>query len=203
MKEVIKIKPQWQTIQKRHEDKCNDLQQVVNKLTESGLTVTYGDIKDLINNGTALYGQVEQTVRSNAGIFKLPAARQKFIEENTEVLRMAIAEAKKDIYRILAIESTNPLAIEAYDIRKGTVAISEQWVEELKESHTIRSTDDREKALELIHNVEVSIKQLNDFVKANPHFGTGITTSLDTRRCLMWLSGDGDVHIDHDAIEFI
>ena len=203
MKEAIKIKPQWQTIQKRHEDKCNDLQQVVNKLTESGLTVTYGDIRDLINNGTALYGQVEQTVKSSAGIFKLPAARQKFIEENTEVLRMAIVEAKKDIYRILAIESSNPLAIEAYDIRKGIVAISEQWVEELKESHTIRSTDEREKALELIHNVEVAIKQLNDLVKDNPHFGAGITTSQDARRSLMWLSGDGDVHIETDALEFI
>lgn len=203
MKEAIKIKPQWQTIQKRHEDKCNDLQQVVSKLTESGLTVTYGDIKDLINKGTALYSQVEQAVKSNAGIFKLPVARQKFIEENTEVLRTAIVEARKDIYRILAIESQNPLTIDAYDIRKGSVAVSEQWVEELKESHTIRSTDDREKALELIHNVEVSVKQLNDFVKDNPHFGAGITSSQDTRRCLMWLSGDGDVHIDHDALEFV
>lgn len=200
---VIKIKPEWEVVLKRHETKRNDLQRVVNKLTESGLTVTYGDIKDLINNGTAFYEQVEQTVKSNAGIFKLPAAHQKFIEENTEVLRTEIVAAKKDIYRILAVDSTNPLTIDAYEIRKGVVAISDAWTEQLKESHTIRATEEREKAIELINNVEVAIKQLNDLVKDNPHFGCGITTSQDTRRCLMWISGDGNVHITDDALEFV
>jgi hypothetical protein len=199
MKEAIKIKPEWETILRKHENKCDDLQQVVNKLTESGLTVTFGDIKDLISHGTALYDQVEQTVKSNAGMFKLPAARQKFIDENTAVLRTAIVEAKKDIDRILAI----PLTIEAFDIRKGTVSISDIWVEQLKESHTIHSTDEREKALELIGNVEEAIKNLNAFVANNKSFGAGITSSQDQRRCLMFIRGDGSVHIDIDALEFI
>lgn len=199
MKEAIKIKPEWETILNRHANKCNDLQQVVNKLTESGLTVTFGDIKDLINHGTALYNQVDQTVKSNAFIFKLPAARQKFFEENTEVLRTAIDEAKKEIDRILPI----PLTIEAFDIRKGIVTISDTWVEALKESHTIYATEERDKALELIRNVEKSIKNLNAFVANNKSFGTGITSSQDPRRRLMFIRGDGSVHVDIDALEFI
>ena len=202
-KEIIKIKPEWETILKRHADKCNDLQQVVNELTENGLTVTFGDIRDLINNGTALYEQVEQTVKSNAGIFKLPAARKKFIEENVEILQKVIDEAKKEINRILAVDSMQPLTFEAYEIRKGMVAISDAWVSELKESHTLRMTPEREKALELIHNVEEAIKNLNDLVKDNPNFGIGITTSQDSRRSLMWLSVDGAVHINIDELEFI
>lgn len=203
MKDAIKIKPEWETILRKHENKCNDLQQVVNKLTESGLIITRGDIRDLINRGTALYNQVEQTVKSNAGIFKLPAARKKFIDENTMELRNVIDEAKKDIFRILAIESMNPLAIEAFEIRKGSVTISEQWVVELKESHTIHSTDSREQALELIHSAEEAINNLNAFVADNKYFGAGITSSQDQRRRLMFIRGDGSIHVDIDALEFI
>jgi len=199
MKEAIKIKPEWETVLRRHANKCNDLQQVVNKLTENGLTVTFGDIKDLINHGTALYDQVEQTVKSNAGMFKLPAARQKFIEENTEVLRNVIVEAKKEIDRILRF----PMTIQGFEIRKSTVSISDKWVEELKESHTIHSTDEREKALELIHSVSEAINNLNAFVANNKYFGAGISSSQDTRRHLMFIRGDGSVHIDIDALEFI
>ena len=202
-KEVIKIKPEWETILKRHADRIFDIQQVANELTENGLSVTFGDIKDLINNGSALYDQVEQTVKSNAGIFKLPAARVKFITENTEILQNVLDEAKKEINRILAVGSMNPLTIEGFDLKKGIVSISEAWVQNLKKSFTIQTSDEREKALELIKNVEVAIKQLNDFVKPNPYFGTGITTSQDSRRSLMWLSGDGAVHINIDELEFI
>ena len=203
MEKVIRIKPEWETILKRHADKCNDLQRLANELTENGLTVTFGDIKDLINNGSAFYDQVRQTVKSNAGIFKLPAARKKFIEENTEVLENVIIDAKKEINRILAVNSMNPMTIEAFELKKGIISISDAWLQNLKESHTIHATPEREKALGLIKNVEEAIKNLNELVKDNPNFGTGITTSHDTRRCLVWLSGDGAVHINIDALEFI
>ena len=203
MEKIIRIDPQWEQKLKRHADKVIDLQRLVNELTENGLTVTFGDIRDLINNGTALYEQVEQTVKSNAGIFKLPAARKKFIEENVEVLQNVIVEAKKEINRILAVNSMNPMNIEAFDLKKGIVSISNDWVEQMKESHIIRATPAREKALELIHNVEEAIKELNDFVKDNKYFGNGVSTFSDTRRNLVWLSGNGDVNVNIDALEFI
>lgn len=202
-KRILLVKPEWEQIKTRHEDKCNDIQLVVNYLVENGLIITSGDLKDLINVGTALYDQINQIVKSNAGIFKLPAARQKFVEENTAALREAVANAKRQLFKILAIESQRPLSIDAFEIRKGNVTISEQWVEELKESHTIRSTDNREKALELIANVEKAINDLNAFVADNKFFGAGITSSQDGRRCLMYISGDAAVHVDKDQIEFI
>lgn len=200
---IILVKPEWEQIKTRHEDKCNDLQAVVDNLSENGLTVTTGDLKDLINIGTALYDQIDQVVRSNAGIFKLPAARQKFIEENTGILREAVANAKSECFKILAIESARALSIEAFDIRKGEVAISEDWVAELKESHTVRMSEKREKALELIANVEAAINELNALVADNKYFGSGITSSLDQRRCLMYISEDASVHVCKNEIEFI
>ncbi|HPE74683.1 MAG TPA: hypothetical protein PLC80_01265 [Draconibacterium sp.] len=201
--EVIKVKPQWETIQKRHLNKCNDIQQVVNNLIEIGLTVTSGDLSDLINNGTALYNQAEQKAKSNADIFSLPAARERFIKENTESLAKDINNAKESIIRILALNSTNPLNYEAFKIEKGHVSISATWIEELKESFTIRTTESREKALELMGNVETAIKTLNDFVSDNQNFGTGVTTFDDNRRSLVWLSEKGQINLEISNLEFI
>lgn len=200
---IILVKPEWEQIKTRHEDKCNDLHAVVNNLTENGLTVTTGDLKDLINVGTALYDQIDQVVKSNAGIFKLPSARQKFIEENIAALREVVDGAKRECFKILVIESQRPMSIEAFDIRKGNVAISELWVNELKESYTIRSSDKREKAIELIANVEKVINELNAFVADNKFFGSGITSSQDDRRSLMYIHIDSSIHIRKNELEFI
>lgn len=201
--EIISMKPGFERNVTRHTKQVIYLQQLVERLKEYGLTATFGDIKDLINNGSALYEQAEQTVKSNAGMFKLPAAKDKFIQENTEVLRNVIDGAKKEINRILAVDSMNPLSIDAFEIKKGIVSISETWVEQLKEQHTIRMTPEREKALELIQNVEVAIKELNDFVKDNRYFGAGIKVPGDGKRCLMLLSDDGKISVQTNELEFV
>jgi len=200
---IILVKPEWEQIKNQHTYKCDDIQKVVNNLTENGLIVTTGDLKDLINNGAAIYDQIAQIVRSNAGIFKLPAARQKFIEENTSVLREIVAGAKSDIYRILALDSSRTMSIDAFEIKKGSVAVDEQWLEELKESYTIRVSDKREKALQLISNVENAINELNAFVADNKFFGSGITSAQDDRRCLMYIGGDASVHVCKNELEFV
>jgi hypothetical protein len=203
MEKVVFIKTDWTFILKRHEVKSNDIQQVIKNLTESGLTVTIGDLRDLINNGSALYEQAKSKAKGNSSIFSLPAAREKFIDENVEALENVINQAKKDLYRILAIEGMMTLSIDAYVVKNGIVSISDEWVEQLKESHTIRSTPEREKAVELIQNVEDAIKQLNDFVADNKYFGAGILTFQDNRRCLCRLSGDGELIKCDESIEFI
>nr|WP_319512248.1 hypothetical protein [uncultured Draconibacterium sp.] len=201
--DIIKIKPEWEHIYKKHDSKVNEIQQVVNNLIENGLKVTFGDIQNLVNNGTALYEQAEQAAKSNASVFSLPAAKRKFIEENTLILNDRISEAKKELIKILALEGVNTLSIEAFELTKGIVSISETWIEALKESHTIRTSERRERALELMSNFEVAANELNEFVKENKYFGAGISTASDTRRCLMWIGERGEINRDIDNLEFI
>lgn len=199
----IKVKQGWQTILSSHQSKLSDLQRITDNLTESGLTVTDGDFKDLINNGTAIYNQAEQTAKSNAGLFKLPNARKRFIEENTAELRTIIDGNKSDLLRVLNINGSKPLTIDAYNIAKGKVSISDEWLSELKEQHTIYQSDERKEALRLIGEVKTAINNLNAFVAKNPNFGTGITGSQDNRRSLLWIDGNGILHEDADNLEFV
>lgn len=200
---VIFQDPKWEVIKTRHEDLVGHIQQVVDNLLANGLTVSIEDLRDLINHGGKLRGQIDQIVKSNAGIFKLPAAKQKFIEENTVALQEVITGAKRDLFRILAIESTRSLTIDAYLIENGKVILSDQWVVETKEAHTVRSTPSREKALELIANVEAAINELNAFVADNKFFGSGIRSSEDGRRSLMYIKGNGSICVKKEELEFI
>lgn len=193
----------WEVIKTRHEDLIGHIQQVVDNLLTNGLTVSIEDLRDLINHGKKLHNQIDDIVKSNAKIFSLPAARQKFIEENTVALQEVIAGAKRELYKILAIESSRPSSIDAYMIENNKVILSDQWVSEIQEAHTVRSTPSREKALELIANVEKAIEELNAFVAENRLFGSGITSSQDSRRSLMYISGKGSVHVNKETLEFI
>ena len=172
-------------------------------MVKNGLTVTTGDLKDLINNGTALYDQIKQTVKSNAGMFKLPVVREKFISENVEALQHVVSETKIKINRILAAGSMNPMTIEAFAVKNGLVSVSAEWIEQLEQSHTIYSTPEREKAIELIANVEVAIKNLNDHLKGNQFFRSGISIDGNNYRCLLRLSANGELYTHLEAIEFV
>lgn len=200
---IIKIKQEWSRVLAQHESKVANIQNVTNNLIESGLTVSHGDIKDLINNGSALYEQAEQVAKSNAGIFKLPGARRRFIEENTVELRKAVDDAKQELIRVLNIHGSNPLTIDAYSTVKGQISISEEWKAELKEAYTVYESPERTEALRLMNEAKTAINNLNAFVSNNPHFGAGITSSQDGRRSLLWISGDGVLHEDIDNLEFI
>lgn len=201
--EKIKVKQEWQTMLSSHQSRLSDLQQIVNVLSESGLTATDGDLKDLINNGTALYDQAEQAAKSNAGLFKLPSAKKKFIDENIAEMSAVIDGVKTDLIRILNINGSKPLSIEAYNIAKGKASISDEWVSELKEQYTIYESDERTKALGLMKEVKTAIGNLNAFVSKNQNFGTGVTGSQDNRRSLMWIDGNGILHEDIENLEFI
>lgn len=203
MNDIIKVKPDWEKIKKRHEGKLNELQVIIDKLTANGLTVNMESLTDLINFGSSLLNQVDKVVKSNSNVLKLPAAREKFIIENSEILRRLVSDAKTDLNRTLAADSVNPLSIDAYELKNGLICVSESWVESLKESYTIRSTEARQKALELIANVEKSVGELNEFVKDNKYFGTGISSSQDARRTLMYIRGDGSLVTDIDSLELI
>lgn len=201
--EVIKVKPEWLNKYNAHLRKVDEIQVVVKELVSEGLKVTLGDIQNLVNNGRALYEQAEQAAISNAGVFTLPAAKRKFIEEHTAELQRLISESKSKLTRILALEGVNPLSIEAYELTRGVVSVSDKWLKELKESHTIRRTESRDKALELMNNVKEAVSQLNNFVADNQYFGAGVLTASDSRRSLVWIGNKGEINLDIDNLEFI
>ena len=200
---VIKVKQEWEKIHLRHVNKLPEIQKIIEDLSEIGLTVATGDLHDLMNSGIALYEQARQKAKSNASIFSLPAARAKFITENTEILSQAILTAKTELTRILATQSQNPLDVMAYAITKGQISVSNDWSEALKESFTIRESSSRKQALKLMQNVKSAIQELNDFVKDNKNIGIGLTTFQDNRRSLVWIGGSGEVNLDTDSLEFV
>lgn len=203
MTDIIFSDKQWEVIYRKHDAKCVDIQHDLKSLEESGLKVTIGDLKDLIDHGTALYEQAEQLAKSNASIFKLPKARQMEYEKYIEHLNQVINDAKRHLFFVLAINSPNQLSIDAFSKVDGTIQINEKWKTELEESYTIRKTEQREKALELLDNVERAITELNAFVADNPSFGKGITSFDDGRRCLCYLREEGAFVRCDENLKFI
>lgn len=204
MEEILMTNPGWERIKAKHEAAIKALQMELNNLKEVGLSVGMEDFIDLANsNGDKLKQQAEKIVKGNASIFKLPGAKAKFIEENIIPLNDLIADTKNNLTSILALNSSYPLQIEAFAITKGCITFSDEWLADLKESHTIRKTERRVEALRLIEEAKAAINNLNDFVKGNPYISIGITSSEDDRRCLCYLNDYGTLIECPEVLEYI
>ena len=202
---VILVLPEWERTKKGHENQVGNLQTVVDKLTVLGLEdVTVKDIEDLtFNHGKLLNDKAEKFIRKNAGAFILPATRSRIIEENMKEYSVAFSNARIELERIFQVRSGNPLTADAYIIKKGVVSLSDEWVEQLKESHTIRETPERQEALRLIAEVETAINNINAFVKDNKYFGRGITTWNDGRIALCYIGSNGDFYKQDEYLQYI
>ncbi len=200
---IISEDPIWRNSLALHERAVSQIQFVVNDLTDLGLKVTIEDLKDLINNGSALSDQVSEVVAKTSLIHKLISARSRYIAENTDALLRAISDAKESLEKILKLNSMNPLSIDAFAVEKSIVGVSEAWKEELRESYIVRESEARQKAQKLIENVESAIKEINDFVKDNPNFGKGITIYSDDRRSLCYLDEAGKLVICKQELQLI
>ncbi len=200
---IISEDPIWRNSLALHERAVSQIQFVVNDLTDFGLKVTIDDLKDLINNGSALSDQVSEVVAKTSLIHKLISARSRYIAENTDALLRAISDAKESLVNILKLNSMNPLEIDAFIIEKTTLLINEAWLDALRERYLVRESESREKALELIGKVEIAINELNNFVEDNPNFGKGISTFADARRCLCYLDEAGNLIICKQELQLI
>lgn len=201
---ILSIDRKYEAVISSHERVLEKLQPIIDTLKESGIIATIDTISDLVNNGNDLYLQAETIARKEAnGLFKLPNARRKFIDENITALNEVIDQAKKDFTDVLSLKGSYPLEINAYIIEKNKIAVSQTWKDEIQEQHTTRSTEDREEAKRRIEAVKVAIADLNNYVKENPYISIGITSSEDDRRCLCYLNDYGTLIECPEVLEYI
>jgi hypothetical protein len=113
------------------------------------------------------------------------------------------SNAKMELVLAFQIRTRDPLTEEAYTISKGVVSISDKWVEQLKEAHTIRTNPARDEAQKLIDELEAAVTELNKMVEGNPHFGKGVTSCRDTRRCLCYLDELGGLVKCPENLQYI
>ena len=200
---IIKILPEWQRIKLKHEQKVGDIQLIVDRLTVLGLRVVIEDVSDLINGGTSLYDKAERHVKSNVGIFKLPMQRKRQFDENMQEYAGVIEISKAEFKRVLQTETKSPLMPEAYFIKSGTVSISDAWVEQLVELHTIRETEKRIEAMRLCKEVETAIANINEFVRDNELFYKGFAYDQFGDRALCYINNESEFYVEEDNLQYI
>ena len=187
----------------RHEAECSKIQTIVNTMLETGFCFTTDELKDLASVCSKLYKQAENMAKEESARSKVKFRSNADYTETLEYLNGAVSQNADALRKALLYHTLNPLEIEAYEVTDGVVQVSSRWIEEKDAEYTILPTENREQAQQLVNNVRQAIDELNAFVSHNRFFGKGISTSLDSRRCLCWLDGDGNFHEEKENYEFI
>ena len=187
----------------RHKAGCRKIQPIVNTMLETGFLFTTDELKDLASVCSKLYNQAENMAKKEAARSKVKFRSNADYTETLEYLNDAVSRNADALRKALLYHTQNPLEIKAYEVTDGVVQVSSRWIEEKDAEYTILPTENREQAKLLVDNVRQAIDELNAFVSHNRFFGKGISTSLDSRRCLCWLDGDGNFHEEKENYEFI
>lgn len=187
----------------RHKVECSKIQPIVNMMLETGFCFTTDELKDLASVCSKLYKQAEKMAKEESARSKVKFRSNADYTETLEYLNDAVSQNADALRKALLYHTQNPLEIEAYEVTDGVVQVSSRWIEEKDAEYTILPTENREQAKLLVDNVRQAIDELNAFVSHNRFFGKGISTSLDSRRCLCWLDGDGNFHEEEENYEFI
>ena len=172
-------------------------------MLETGFCFTTDELKDLASVCSKLYKQAENMAKEESARSKVKFRSNADYTETLEYLNGAVSQNADALRKALLYHTLNPLEIEAYEVTDGVVQVSSRWIEEKDAEYTILPTENREQAQQLVNNVRQAIDELNAFVSRNRFFGKGISTSLDSRRCLCWLDGDGNFHEEKESYEFI
>lgn len=187
----------------RHKAECSKIQPIVNTMLETGFCFTTDELKDLASVCSKLYKQTENMAKEEAARSKVKFRSNADYTETLEYLNDAVSRNADALRKALLYHTQNPLEIKAYEVTDGVVQVSSRWIEEKDAEYTILPTENREQAKLLVDNVRQAIDELNALVSHNRFFGKGISTSLDSRRCLCWLDGDGNFHEEKENYEFI
>lgn len=172
--------------ERRYAYAAEKLQQHVDELRAIGLTVTIGDLRDILEGGRAL---IEQTVKVTG--FKLspkalldPAVKAAEIEAAEIAARRFLDPIVEKIKGTLHWNGALTLRLRAFEITKGVVRLSEEWRQELISENTIYATPERTEALKLCQDVKNAIDALNQFAKSKRMFKSGLGISGSTYRTL-------------------
>lgn len=172
----------------RYQDAAERLQKHVNELRTIGLTVTMGDISDLLHGGRALLDQTIQKsgFRPSYEAMMNPKKRTEEQEAAESAVRRFLNPITEKIKTVLSFESSrfSPLRLDSFEIVKGQVSLKDGLEEEISEQFTIYATPERTEALKLCQDVKNAIDALNQFAENNRMFKSGLGISGSTYRTL-------------------
>ena len=188
---------------KKHENEIGNIQRAITPLIEAGLTVADEDLLSLSYEGARLKGQATSIATKEAEKFKVAFRRKQEFECITTELFKIIETARNNLRKALKSDCSNPLNVNAFVIQNGIVSLSERWKENQKWIYEPEANEDRKKATFLMNKAIAAIEALNAFVADNPYIGKGVTSSLDDRRCLIWIDGNGEIHREDNNLKFI
>lgn len=186
-----------------HKSKLAQIQFVANTVLESGLPFDTEMLHSLHGNKEALLKVATAIAEKDSGRFASSLKRASEKAEILEGFSSIIEAAAKELTRVTNKNGHLPLEIEAYAVENNQVEISPAWLAQKESNLTIRPSSEREKAESLVKAVQESVKALNAFVATNPYFGSGLTSSQDQRRSLLWVDGSGNLHESKENYEFI
>ena len=194
---------EFDKVVKEHENVINNIQRAIQPLIKAGLKVTDEDLLSLHYEGARLKEQAVAIADQEAEKFKVPFRRNREFESIKDEYFKLIETAKNELRKALKSDTFHPLNINAYHIQDGKIFISEKWLENMRLQYEPEATEARKKATALMNKAIAAIEALNAFVADNPYLGKGVTSSLDDRRCLIWLDGDGNIHREDNNLKFI
>lgn len=198
------IMTEYDRIVKKHANEIPYIQKAIDPLIEVGLTVTDEDFLSLAYEGARLREQAVSLATKEAEKFKISFRLEQEKENITAEFFRAIETAKHQLRKALKSDySSNPLSPTAYHVQDGKVSLSTKWEEEVRLQYEPEETEARRKATALMNKAIAAIEALNAFVADNPYLGKGVTSSLDDRRCLIWIDGEGNIHREDNNLKFI
>ena len=188
---------------KKYENVLDEIEGVVRPLVRAGLLIRDKDLHSLLDGGASLKEQATMIADKETAKYKIPFKKRKEAEEITSEYFQIINEASRSLRKVLCSNSYHPFDVKAFRIQDEKVTLSDEWLQEMKDCFEPKQTEARRQALELMDNAVAAIEALNAFVADNPYLGKGVTSSLDDRRCLIWIDGDGNIHKDENNLKFI
>ena len=194
---------EFDKIVKNHENEIGSIQKAITPLIKAGLKVTDEDLTSLSYEGARIKEQAVAIADKEAEKFKVPFRRNREFESIKDEYFKLIETAKNELRKALKSDTFHPLNINAYHIQDGRIFLSDQWMENMRLQYEPEATEARKKATALMNKAIAAIEALNAFVADNPYLGKGVTSSLDDRRCLIWIDGDGNIHREDDNLKFI
>ena len=197
------VMTEFDKVVKEHENVINNIQRAIQPLIKAGLKVTDEDLTSLSYEGARIKEQAVAIADQEAEKFKVPFRRNREFESIKDEYFKLIETAKNELRKALKSDTFHPLNINAYHIQDGRIFLSDQWMENMRLQYEPEATENRKKATVLMNKAIAAIEALNAFVADNPYLGKGVTSSLDDRRCLIWLDGDGNIHREDSHLKFI
>lgn len=150
-----------------HEEIIPQLQEQIDKLTDSGLSPDIEAVKNLLNFGTVLMDRALQISKADAQRqSSIPSIQEQKQKEIYTHLTGIITGVRHSLESILSLGTRRYKNIDAYSSHSGIVTLREEWKKGIEATYTIEWSETRGHALELCKEVIEAVGKLQGYIDA-------------------------------------